>query len=325
LTSTTNIDRSAARTAATEARPAVSVILPTYQRAHLVGDAIGSVLRQTFPNFELLVVDDGSTDATAAVVASSSDDRVRFLPLEHRGRSQARNEGLARARGELVVFLDSDDRVDPTWIEELCRPFADASVGCVCCGAHIVTERPEIGMHAEEILEPACLSAVCSDQIGLFLAGTFAVRRRVIEAAGGYDPHLSFGENSELAIRLIQQCEANGLTIAAVHKPLLRIQNRRTFGGTEEFRDRLESAEFFLERHGRRYREKCATSYAHQRAVGGVNAYRLGLTRRAIRHLALAVAAEPLQPLHWARLALGLLPPIARRFWTRQKKTLVGT
>ncbi|MFC6974687.1 glycosyltransferase family 2 protein [Halomicroarcula sp. GCM10025709] len=92
-------------------RPRVSVVVPTYNRADTVGRAVESALAQTVTDIEVVVVDDGSTDDTAAVVTGIDDERVRYLAHErNRGRSAARNTGIEAARGEYVAFLDSDDR-----------------------------------------------------------------------------------------------------------------------------------------------------------------------------------------------------------------------
>lgn len=87
----------------------VSVIIPCYNRAHIVGDTIESVLAQTYGNFEALVIDDGSTDDTREVVSSYTDPRVRYIHRENGGLSAARNSGLGAASGEFLAFLDSDD------------------------------------------------------------------------------------------------------------------------------------------------------------------------------------------------------------------------
>ena len=93
-------------------RPLVSVIMPTFNRADVVGAAIESVLKQTMTNFELIVCDDGSTDGTENVVAGfNHDSRVVWHALDHAGVGAARNAGLNRARGEMIAYLDSDN----TW------------------------------------------------------------------------------------------------------------------------------------------------------------------------------------------------------------------
>jgi glycosyltransferase involved in cell wall biosynthesis len=86
----------------------VTVIIPTYNRLKMLKRAVGSVLRQSYRRFELLVVDDGSTDGTQSEFAGASSP-IRYIYQKHRGVSAARNRGIAQAKGELIAFLDSDD------------------------------------------------------------------------------------------------------------------------------------------------------------------------------------------------------------------------
>ena len=87
----------------------VSIIIPCYNRAHIVGETIDSVLAQSYGNFEAILVDDGSTDSTRDVVSRYADSRIRYFYKANGGLSSARNFGLAVARGEFIAFLDSDD------------------------------------------------------------------------------------------------------------------------------------------------------------------------------------------------------------------------
>jgi len=88
---------------------AISVIIPTYNRSALVREACQSVLQQTFTDFEILIIDDGSTDNTAAVVNRIADDRVKYFYKKKGGQSMARNFGLQKSTGRYLAFLDSDD------------------------------------------------------------------------------------------------------------------------------------------------------------------------------------------------------------------------
>lgn len=87
----------------------ISVILPTFNRAHLIQTAIDSVLAQKYEDWELIIVDDGSTDNTKEVVTANQDDRIIYLFQENAERSVARNKGIEKAKGEWICFLDSDD------------------------------------------------------------------------------------------------------------------------------------------------------------------------------------------------------------------------
>src|SRR5918993_3738999 len=98
------------------AGPLVTVVIPCYNQAHFLTEAIESVLSQSYPNFEVVVVDDGSTDDTSEV-ASRYPQKVRLIRQENRGLAGARNTGIGHARGEYLVFLDADDRLLPKALE----------------------------------------------------------------------------------------------------------------------------------------------------------------------------------------------------------------
>lgn len=90
--------------------PFFSIIIPTYNRAQFLSIAINSVLQQTFNNFELIIIDDGSDDNTSTIINRYPDKRIVYIPCLHHGVSNARNTGIHTAKGEFICFLDSDDR-----------------------------------------------------------------------------------------------------------------------------------------------------------------------------------------------------------------------
>ena len=101
--------------------PRVSVIVPLYNKAAYVRRALDSISRQTFTDFEVIVVDDGSTDKGPALVTAFADKRIRMLTQANLGPGAARNRGIERARGELIAFLDADDEWLPNYLEESVR------------------------------------------------------------------------------------------------------------------------------------------------------------------------------------------------------------
>ena len=108
--------------------PFFSIVIPTYNRADLIGLTLDSVLSQEFDSFEVLVVDDGSQDGTAAVVQARADPRLHYLPKANAERGAARNYGLARALGQYVLFLDSDDLLHPNHLATLHAAIAVVTV-----------------------------------------------------------------------------------------------------------------------------------------------------------------------------------------------------
>ncbi len=101
--------------------PLVTVIIATYNRKHFVCEAIDSVLNQTYPNIELIVIDDGSTDGTGDLLRDKYGQRMRYVFQPNQGRSEARNHGIRLATGEYIAFLDSDDLWEP---DKLARQIA---------------------------------------------------------------------------------------------------------------------------------------------------------------------------------------------------------
>lgn len=101
----------------------ISIIVPTYNRQDFIVKTIQSILSQTYSNFEVLIVDDGSTDETEAVVRSIGDERVKYFKKQNGERGAARNYGVSKANGDLVTFVDSDDLLYPFHFEEAISVF----------------------------------------------------------------------------------------------------------------------------------------------------------------------------------------------------------
>lgn len=126
-----------------EKPPTVSVIISTYNRAHMVGRAIRSVLGQTYRDFELIVVNDASTDHTDEVLNSFNDKRIRYVRFgENRGGPAARNTGIKMARGKYIAFLDDDDEWLPAKLEKQVEKMKDVTgeVGLIYSGSEVIAD-----------------------------------------------------------------------------------------------------------------------------------------------------------------------------------------
>ena len=111
-----------------EYKPKISVIMPTYNRAYTIQNAIRSVIDQSFKDWELIIVDDGSTDGTKRIVESFANPRIRYFQLPHSGNiSQVRNEGIKRASADVLVVHDSDDQALPDRLDEIYKVFEEHS------------------------------------------------------------------------------------------------------------------------------------------------------------------------------------------------------
>jgi len=286
-----------------------SVVLNTFNRAALLPRAIRGVLAQTVEDFELIIMDDGSTDTTAAVVASFDDPRIRYIYQANAGLCAARNTGATHALGDWLVFLDDDDEPRPTWLANVAPYVADPGCALVCAGVEVIFED-----HSEELV-PENLGPMFLGNTVLFQPGAFWVRRSAFALSGGYLPGLASNHQTELALRLVPVLVADGWTVQSV--PAIGLQMYRQPPGRRPLADaaaQYHGIPIILERHAERFR-----SDAHARArflsVAGVSAARLGRYREARRFLAGAVRATPRDVRSYARLALACVPPVAHRVW----------
>jgi glycosyltransferase involved in cell wall biosynthesis len=190
--------------------PLVTAVVATYNRANLVDNAIESILRQTYSNIEVIVVDDGSIDDTQDVLKRYGD-LVRVIFQANAGPSAARNRGIAEARGEIVAFLDSDDLWHQSKIERQVEALqrAGESVPCCLCNAELCfTDRPAVSSFENAVLKPvdeegiwSNVSEVLADRFVLFNQMA-AVRRSALEKVGGFNEKLRYMEDYDLALRL---------------------------------------------------------------------------------------------------------------------------
>lgn len=196
--------------------PRVSVIIPTYNRAATVGNAIESALCQTFSDLEVIVVDDGSSDGTDKILEETYGDRIRYFAQANQGVSAARNKGLAEARGEWIALLDSDDLWEKEKLEWQFK--AVEQFGSRCGGCYTDTrffnypETRTMFQLAEESYRHEETMGINADVLRVLLRPggggmvvctcTLLVRADVVGRSGGFNPNLRFGEDSEFMFRL---------------------------------------------------------------------------------------------------------------------------
>jgi glycosyltransferase involved in cell wall biosynthesis len=184
--------------------PRVSIIIPTHNRERYLSESIASVLSQTLRELELIVVDDGSTDSTAAVVAANGDDRVRYFPRAHAGLSVSLNFGISQARGEYIGRLDSDDLLLPEALATLVAALdANRGVGVVWARARFMNrdgrdlQRTKGG---PEHFPGDLLRSLLYDDCTTCQA--ILVRAACFDRVGLYDETLEYSEDWDIAIRL---------------------------------------------------------------------------------------------------------------------------
>jgi len=240
--------------------PKVSVIIPTYNRAQMVCEAVDSVLEQSFTDFEVVIVDDGSTDGTEEVLRRRYGDRIHYLYQENQGRAVARNQGIQASSGEYLQFLDSDDWLLPRALEIQAgflerHPEVDVVYGdgyyCDQDGEpiqRISEERPptpDEGLLAIMVLHNIVVATHSA-----------VVRRRALEELDdpGFDERLRGTEDADFWLRLA----AKGARFAAHGQPVCRYrlhgsnatlrshpQWKRRWRSAQRFKCKVLEADFF--------------------------------------------------------------------------------
>jgi GT2 family glycosyltransferase len=226
--------------------PCVSVIIPTYNRKTFVQETIDSVLAQTYTDYEIIVVDDGSTDDTGTVLRSRYGDRIHYLWQENQGESAARNHGINLAQGEYIAFLDSDD----VWLPDKLRKQvtlleANSKLALLFCQAQLMdTNGNDLkGSRLGFDIKPEDLSLKRLYFENTITAGgsTVLVRRAALIQTGGFDLVIQFGEDWDLWLRLRSRWEFGFLP-----EPLARIRRHRN---TQCYFPRAENIARTLEDH----------------------------------------------------------------------------
>lgn len=298
--------------------PAVSVVIATYNYGRYLAGALDSVLAQTFTDFEIVVVDDGSTDATAEVILPYlADPRVRYYRTENRGQPAAKNFGIRFARASLIGFLDADDLWLPAKLErQIALLRSDPGLGVVYTRRLVIDPEgreldcPQPALHRGLVLE-AVFRRNC-----ICFSSTL-VRRAVFAEAGYFDEDLPLAIDFDLWLRVARRYRFD-----YVDEPLVKYRTgHANLSSRVEQRLGVVSGIIcrFLDQQGGR----SLVSPAVVRQAQADLCYHMGIAKRQRSRLAAlpwhmrAVAADPSYVLAWKGLVSLPLPESLRRVYRR--------
>ncbi len=212
-----------------------SVLMPVYNGEKFIKEAISSVLSQTFRDFELLVLDDGSTDDSTKIAESFQDERIRLVKLNHQGIAGALNYGLNLSNGEYIIRVDSDDISIPSRFEKILN-YMDENKDIAICGSWAISinEKGEtIGMMNYPPVENEEIKKYTLRH-NPFIHPAIIMRKSILESVGGYR-YLKHNEDYELWIRILSKYKGHNLT-----EPLLKYRiHPDQFTRKQNFRMRL--------------------------------------------------------------------------------------
>ena len=199
--------------------PEISVIIPTHNRAWALARAVSSVLNQTFEDFELLVVDDGSTDQTQELLESFDDSRLRVIKEPSNGGvSRARNRGIGLARGEWIAFLDSDDEWLPHKLQAQREYLQGRPELRVVHGEEIWIRRGvRVNPHKKHAKSGGWIFAKCLPLCAIS-PSTVMIHREVFQQIGTFDPEMIVCEDYDLWLRMTQFFEVGLVTVPIINK-----------------------------------------------------------------------------------------------------------
>lgn len=263
-------------------KPKVSVIIPTYNSANLIGRAIGSVLAQTYHNFEVIIVDDGSTDNTEEVVRElqEKDERIIYRKLEKNsgGAAKPKNIGIKIAKGDYIATLDADDEWFPEKLEKQLDIFKESTksnLGFVGCFAKHIYEEDDVEFlfkipRHEDVLR----YILARDYMGS--GSSMMYKSGVFSNAGVFDEALKSGQDTEMRIRLAQLYDFD-----FVEEPLITYYfHEENISSTLSIEKRMEDIEYIIEKHKNLY-NKYPKAYSDRLRYNGTSYMIAGETKLA--------------------------------------------
>lgn len=297
--------------------PLVSAIIPAYNAERYLAAAILSVLAQTYPRMEIVVVDDGSTDHTADIAASFGT-AVRYIRQPNQGVSVARNRGMTEARGEYLAFLDADDEWLPRKIEvQVARLEARPSAAASFTGKVYVDERRGIETVEMLHLEPDMVGSLLLVSGFVGPPSALLVRRDTLLELGGFDTHLSQSADQDLWIRLAEVGPLDVVDEALVRYRLHEKNMSRNVRLLEADTMRWLARFFEVPAHRERYGSQRGRIYGRHLMILAGSYLHAGALPQSVRCLAAAIGDHPPNALDALRLSVRIL----RRMMARARST----
>ena len=198
--------------------PQVSVLIPSYNHAHYLADALQSVISQSFFDWEAIVIDDGSTDDTQKVAAQFDDPRIRYIYQENQGLSAARNTGLREANSETIALLDADDIWKENYLETMLAPLENQpeAVAAYCGYQYIDENGKDVGIPSIKVVPPHEFREYFAANGNWLVPSGVVFRKVVAQEEGCFDESLRAVEDAYLWSKMSYQGPFVGVPLPLV-------------------------------------------------------------------------------------------------------------
>ncbi|MCZ8354338.1 MAG: glycosyltransferase family A protein [Cyclobacteriaceae bacterium] len=256
----------------------ISIITPVYNRAHMIRTCIDSVCAQDYKYWEHIIVDDGSTDSIAEVIDEyKEDERIKYVTKKNSGAADSRNFGAKLAKGEWIIFLDSDDAVKLNWLDKFVKN-ANNKFGIISCSFE--KRKSE---RIEKIQNPINLRFLSDKDKFCFVAGAYMVRNEIFSKVNGFDISLSSGHHTDLGIRLAMKIYELGFYVNWLNEVLLTVYVHDNQRIRDNFQLVYDGTKALISKHKEiLLRDNSRKELSDYLGVCAFAAYKLGLKKESI-------------------------------------------
>ena len=285
--------------------PFFSIIIPTFNRAHLIMDTITEVLNQTFSDFELIIADDGSTDKTKSVFDSIVYPRIIYVYQSNSGVSSARNFGANYAKSNYIIFLDSDDKVSTSWLQDY------YDILSINNKVNLVFSNMEKRKQDGQCFKIVDARNPYGNNVdfGIFIPGSFCLSKELFNCLDGYDIALKYGENTELSFRLYELNPTVDYTdkIGLYYYP-------SSDGGSKNLKNLVDSNLYILKKHDAYFLKHKAAKrlYLQNTAVACIKLERYRVAQKLFLQI---LFLYPLHIKNLFRLICSFHPKLTKLVW----------
>lgn len=282
----------------------ISIITPTYNRAQLLQNTVKSIQAQNYTNWELIIMDDGSTDNTEiAIQPFLTDKRIKYFKKPNTGQPDSQNKGVAHATGEFITFLDSDDEAYPNWLEVVSKLLKE-DTGIASAAA--VKKLPN-GTEISEL--PFDMKVYGKTMKVKFTCGSLFIRRSIFNAIGGYDITLKSTIQTDLGIRLLSYLHNTNFKAEYTLEKLVQINIHSGPRIRTNWSKVCEGGMQFINKHYDFIYENDTKEIGNVYAVIAFSNFKLKKRKQAVQYSLKAIKYNPQKKINYLRLVKYALAP----------------